>query len=276
LFPIRTRDITPDPNIQSLITKLRAPFKAELERVIGETSTLLYRQGTWQSTADNLVTDALRSRSGQQISIAQPGRYGATILPGPITVEDVYNLVPAENPVNHMKFRGRELRVMLEGAIDNVMSMDALQKIGANMWRFSGIEIQVDLRKPYPQRVRSILINDKPLQDERFYSLAEFNMFFQTNPNAVDLKTTDKIGPHEVIHYIEQQKQLAPELDNRISDHHGQILADHHHLHDVARQTGRSEIEVEGVRQYQYQGRINDEGFIRLQEIKGEVPNSLD
>ena len=265
LFPVRTREITPDSDIQSLITKLRAPYKAELERVIGGTSTLLYRQGTWQSTADNLVTDALRSRSGQQISIAQPGRYGATILPGPITVEDVYNLVPAESPVNHMQFRGRELRDMLEGAIDNVMSSDALQKIGANMWRFSGIEIQVDLRKPYPKRILRILINGKPLQDERLYSLAEFNMFFQTNPNAVDFTTTEKIGPHEVIHYIEQQKQLAPEIDNRITDHHGRILADHHHLHEVAEQTGRSEIEVEGVGQYQYLGRINEEGYIQLQ-----------
>ncbi len=213
LFPIRTQEITPDPDIQTLITKLRAPYKSELERVIGKTTTLLYRQGTWQSTADNLVTDALRARSGQQVAIAQPGRYGATILPGPITVEDIYNLIPTESPVYHMQFRGHELRGMLESAIDNVIAMDV----------------------------------------------------FQNNPNAIDLKLTDRIGPHEVIHYIEQQKEIAPRLDKRMTDHHGHIMGDHSHLHEIAKQTGRSEVEVENVRQYQYRGHIDHEGYMRLQ-----------
>lgn len=265
LFPIRTQEITPDPDIQTLITKLRAPYKAELERVIGKTTTILYRQGTWQSTADNLVTDALRARSGQQVAIAQPGRYGATILPGPITVEDIYNLVPTESPVYHMQFRGHELRSMLESAIDNVIAKDVLQQIGANMWRYSGLTIQVDLRKPYPERIQKILANGKSLNDEQLYSLAEFNMFFQKNPNAINLKLTDRIGPHEVIHYIEQQKEVAPRLDKRMTDHYGHILGDHSHLHEIAKQTGRSEVEVENARQYQYRGHIDHEGYMRLQ-----------
>lgn len=264
LFPIRSHGIKPDTKIKALITKLRAPYKTELERVIGETHTLLYRQGTWQSTADNLVTDALRNRTGQQIAIAEPGRYGATILPGPITVEDIYNLVPAENPINHMHVRGRDLRNMLEAAIDNVIAKDPLEQIGANMWRFSGLMIQVDLRQPYPKRIQNILVNGKPLRDDKLYSLAEFNMYFQNNPNAIDLKTTDKIGPHEVIHYIEENKQVAPKLDRRITDHHGHIMADHDHLHEHATQTGRSEVFVEGEKQYQYHGHIDKKGYIQF------------
>jgi len=265
LFPIRVRDITPDPEIQALITKLRAPYKLELERVIGETRTLLYRQGTWQSTADNLVSDALRARSGQQIAITQPGRYGATILPGPITVEDVYNLVPTENPINHMQIRGSDLRNMLESAIDNVISGDPLLQIGANMWRFSGLTIQIDVRKPYPKRIQEILIDGKPLRDERLYSLAEFDMFFQTSPNAVDVTTTDKIGPHEVVHYIEQHKSISPKLDERITDHHGHIMSDHDHLHEDAIETGLNEVNVEGAREYQYQGKIDRQGYLSIQ-----------
>ena len=265
LFPIRKKDINPDPVIQSLIEKLRAPYKAELERVIGMTSTLLYRQGTWQSPADNLVTDALRSQSAQQIVIAQPGRYGATILPGPVTVEDVYNLAPTESPVYRMKFRGHDLRNMLEAAIDNVVAKDVLQQVGSNMWRYSGLAIQVDLRNPYPKRIQKILVNGKPLHKDKLYTLAEFNMFFKNNPSAIDLKVTDKIGPHEVIHFIEKQKRIAPKLDKRITDHHGHIMSDHHHLHEVARQTGRSDIDVENSNEYIYQGKMDDEGYLQLE-----------
>jgi hypothetical protein len=164
-----------------------------------------------------------------------------------------------------MQFRGRELRTMLEGAIDNVITKDVLQQIGANMWRYSGLAIQLDLRKPYPERIQKILINGKKMRDEQYYSLAEFNMFFKNNPNAMNVKVTDRIGPHEVIKYIEQHKQIAPKLDHRITNHHGHIMGDHDHLHEVAKQTGRSEIDINTAQQYQYRGYIDKEGYIRIQ-----------
>jgi len=265
LFPIRSRELTPDPEIAARIKVLRAPYKAELERVIGETRTLLYRQGTWQSTADNLVSDALRARSMQDIAITQPGRYGATILPGPITVEDVYNLVPTESSVYHMKFSGRNLREMLEGAVDNVVADDPLQQVGAYMWRFSGIELAIDLSKPYPNRIAKLYINGAPVSDGQLYSLAEFNMFLHNSPSALDVTETDRIGPHEVIAYIEDRREVAPELDHRITDHHGQIMADHTHLHEVWAETGRNEVDLDNATAYQYRGAVNETGRLHIE-----------
>ena len=56
---------------------------------------------------------------------------------------------------------------------------------------------------PYSNRIQKLTINDKPVNDSAIYSLAEFDMFFRNSPQAVDVKNTDKIGPHEVIAYIE-------------------------------------------------------------------------
>lgn len=257
LFPIRARELKPDTEIAGYIEKLRAPYKKELERVIGETSTLLYRQGTWQSTADNLITDALRARSGQETVIKQGGRYGATIVPGPITVEDIYNIVPAESPVYYMKFSGSELRMMFEGAVDNVITEDVLQQIGAYMWRFSGIELSINLSKPYPDRIQRITIDGKPVNDTKLYSLAEFDMFFRNSPQAVGVKKTDKIGPHEVIAYIEEQGKISPKLDLRITDHHGEMLTDDLHLHETWRKTGRNEFDIDTTKVFRYKGSLN-------------------
>jgi sulfur-oxidizing protein SoxB len=262
LFPVRMRDVAPDPQIAAYIEKLRAPYKAELERIIGVTSSLLYRQGLWQSTADNLVTDALRARTQQDIAIKQPGRYGATILPGPVTVEDIYNIVPAESPIYRMKFSGSDLRMMFESAIDNVITEDVLQQIGGYMWRFSGIELSVDLTKPYPNRIQKLTINDKPVNDSALYSIAEFDMFFRNSPQAVDVQKTDKIGPHEVIAYIEQQKNVTAELDQRITDHTGQIMADHPHLHETWEITGRDEFNLDTAKVFKYQGSLDESGRI--------------
>lgn len=264
LFPVRSRDIAPDPEIALLIEKFRAPYKEELERVIGRTDTVLYRQGTWQSTADNLVSDAIRNRTDRNIAITQPGRYGATILPGSITVEDVYNLVPLESPIYEMKFNGRDLRSMFEDALDNVIDKDALERVGGNMWRYSGVDLAVDLSKSYPNRIQKIQIGGEPAKDDKLYSIAEFNMFFRNSPFAVEVEKTNRIGPHEVIAYIEEQNEVAPSLDDRLTDQHGNIMGDHTHLHEVWEETGRNEIDIDRSRFYQYRGAVDKDGRLSV------------
>jgi sulfur-oxidizing protein SoxB len=264
LFPIRSREITADPEIASLIEKYRKPYREELERVIGKTNTIIYRQATWQSPADNLVSDALRARTAQDIAITQPSRYGATILPGPITVEDVYNLVPVESPVYQMKFNGRELRSMFEAAIDNILDDDAFERVGGNMWRYSGVELAVDLSNSYPNRIQKIQIEGEPVKEDKLYSLAEFNMFFRNSQSAVNVEKTNKIGPHEVIAYIEEQKEIAPVLDHRLTNQHGHIMGDHTHLEEVWEETGRNEIDIDRSRFYQYRGAIDKEGRLSV------------
>lgn len=266
LFPVRIKDVAPDRDIAALIEKYRAPYKAELERVIGETRTLLYRQGTWQSSADNLVTDALRARTRQEIAVAEPGRYGATILPGPITVEDVYNLVPMESRVHHMKFSGRSLREMLEAAVDNVVTGDPLERVGSNMWRFSGLEVVVDPNRPYPERVRSLRINGESVDEQRLYALAEFNMFLRNNPLAVDVQATDRIGPHEVIAYIEAARTVTATPDRRLTDTTGAILADHDHLHEHARDSGRTEVDPANNGPVRFRGELDARNRLRLHQ----------
>jgi sulfur-oxidizing protein SoxB len=260
LFPIRSNDITPDTQIAGYIDELRAPYKAELERVIGETSTLLYRQGTWQSTADNLVADALKARTMRDIAVKQPGRFGATIMPGPITVEDIYNIVPAESTIYHMKFNGQQIRTMFEDAVDNVITEDALQQIGGYMWRFSGLELKVDLSKPYPNRIQKIAVNGQAIVSDAVYSLAEFDMFFRNSSQAVDVQETDKIGPHEVIAYVEEQEKVAGKLDHRITDHQGEILSDQQYLNELWNLTGRDSFDLDDSKVFKYQGRRDKSG----------------
>jgi len=266
LFPIRSRDVAPDPEIAALIENYRAPYKTELERVIGETRTVMYRQGTWQSPADNLLSDALRARTARDIAILQPSRYGATVLPGKITVEDIYNFLPDEFPVYQMKFSGLNLRTMFEEAVDNIVDGDPLQRVGGNMWRYSGVELAVDLRQPALRRIQRMHIGGKPVQDHKLYSLAEFNMFFSDSPRAVEVVKTDKIGPHEVIAYIEQQKQVAPALDQRLTDHHGHILGDHEHLHAVQEQSGRNDVDLDRDRVFHYHGKLDSENRLVLEK----------
>ena len=256
LFPIRSKDIQPDPIIASLIADFRAPFKEELERVIGVTETLIYRQGLWQSTGDNLVTNALRARSKQEVALTEPGKYGASVLPGKITVEDVYNLVPTDSPIYHMKISGVDLRAMLEAAIDNVISDNVLERVGSNMVRYAGIEIAIDLSRPYPERIQSFKIEGNLVEEDRLYTLAEFNLFIRNSPSVVDIEQTDKIGPKEVIAYIEASGKVSPKLDSRITDPKGNMMTDHPHLEEYWHKSGRNEANIDSLETFQYKGEL--------------------
>ncbi len=87
-------------------------------------------------------------------------------------------------------------------------------------------------------------------------------MFFRNSPQAVDIQKTDKIGPHEVIAYIEEQKNVTAELDGRITDHKGQIMADQPHLHETWEITGRDEFNLDTAKVFKYQGSLDESGRI--------------
>ena len=260
LFPIRSKDIPADPKIQKMIDDARAPYKAELERVIGKTDTLIYRLANWQNTADNLITDAIRERSKTDVSFSASWRFGASTLPGPITVEDIYNLIPSEAPVNLMKIKGSDLKEVLEEAIDNVQAQDAFEQVGGDMLRYSGMEIVVDLKKTFPNRIQSIKVAGKPFEPNKMYTMSGLNAAVNNDERSVDKVITNKVGPLEVIAYIEEKKVVAPKLDNRITDPSGRILADNVDIQEYWTNTGRAAVDVNKDRIFRYAGSLQTNG----------------
>ena len=268
LFPVRAKDVQPDAKIAKMIEDMRAPYKAELERVIGTTETLMYRLANWQNTADNFITDAIRERSKTDISFSASWRFGASVLPGPITVEDIYNFIPSEAPVNLMKIKGADLKEILEEAIDNVQAQDAFEQVGGDMLRYSGIEIVVDLKKPTGERVRTMKVNGKPFDANKMYTVAGLNAAVNNDARSVDRAITKKVGPLEVIAYIEEKKVIAPKLDNRITDPTGRILADNVDIQEYWTNTGRAQVNVDTDKVFRYSGAVGNDGKFKTQRTQ--------
>lgn len=268
LFPVRAKEVKPDPQIAKMIEDFRAPYKEELERVIGRTDTLIYRLANWQNTADNLVTDAIRARAQTDTSFSASWRFGASVLPGEITVEDIYNLIPSEAPVNLMKIKGKDLKDVLEEAADNVVAEDAFEQVGGDMLRYSGIEVVLDLKQKFPNRVRSVKIKGQPIDPNKAYTVAGLNAAVNNDARVTDRVITDMIGPMEVIAYIEQKKVVAPKLDNRIADPQGRILADNVDIQQYWSETGRQTFDLDKDKVFRYGGRLQKEGRLTSERRK--------
>ena len=57
---------------------------------------------------------------------------------------------------------------------------------------------------------------------------------------------------------------MAPVLDDRLTDQHGQIMGDHTHLAQVWEETGRNEIDIDLSRFYKYQGVLDKNGRLSV------------
>jgi sulfur-oxidizing protein SoxB len=55
LIPLFSDAIRPDPEMAAEIARVRAPFAAELGRVVGQSESLLYRRGSLNGTCDDLI-----------------------------------------------------------------------------------------------------------------------------------------------------------------------------------------------------------------------------
>lgn len=208
-----------DPAVEELVEAAYRPHADVLNEVVGRADTMLYRRDYWQSTLGNFLTDVLRSSQGTDISFFPAWRYGATLLPGPITVEDIYNIIPTGGQIVTYTMAGREVKTVLENILRGVADSDAFARVGGDMIRFSGLNIVYDLANSDGDRIVSITMADgQPFLVEKDYTIASVHTRFQDNPlfGARNVDDTGKVFADVLIDYIRNNTPVTSALDSRI------------------------------------------------------------
>lgn len=210
--------IDPDPEVSKLIEEAYLPYEAELSKVIGSSDVLMHRRDFWQSTVGNLITDAMREIQKTDVAFFPAWRFGASVLPGKITKEDLYNVIPTEGHIFTFSMRGKEIKNLLENILSSVVNKDPYIRVGGDMIRFSGMKILCDLAKPAGKRVLRINIGGEEFSEEKVFSVASAHTRFQNNPlfGATHVKDTGKMIVEELISYIERKSIIKSTLDDRI------------------------------------------------------------
>ena len=176
LIPLFSDAITPDAEMTAAVTKARAPFAAELARVVGKTDTLLYRRGTFNGTFDDLICDALLTERDAEIALSPGFRWGTSVLPGAdITVEDIHNATAMTYPqVYRQNMTGARFKEILEDVADNAFNPDPYYQQGGDMVRCGGLGYRIDPGKSMGQRISNMtdLKSGKPIEPAKEYVVA--------------------------------------------------------------------------------------------------------
>lgn len=176
LIPIFADVIAPDAEMAALIDEQRAPFEAELNRVLGRAESLLYRRGNFNGTIDDLLCAAMLNVRDAEIALSPGFRWGTSILPGEdITVDVLHSSVSMTYPaVYRTPMTGETLHAILEDVADNLFNADPYYQQGGDMVRVGGMGYTIDPLKPMGSRIgdMTLLSDGSPIDPSREYVVA--------------------------------------------------------------------------------------------------------
>lgn len=161
--------IEEDMVMKQQIDQAMLPYRERLDRVVGKTATDLNRNTVLESTMDNLLLQSLIDLTGAEIAFSNGWRYGAPIVKGNITENDLWNIIPVNPPVSRVKLTGKELWDMLEENLERTFAKDPYNQMGGYLKRCLGLNLYFKIENPYGERIQQLFVNGERVEKDKIY-----------------------------------------------------------------------------------------------------------
>ena len=174
LLPVFSNQLRPDPEMDALITKVRAPYESKLAQKLATTDGLLYRRGNFNGSWDQLVCDALMDVQGAQIAFSPGFRWGTTLLPGQaVTRELMMDQLAITYPHTTLtEMSGTMIKTVLEDVADNLFNPDPYYQQGGDMVRVGGLQYTLSPLEKMGSRISEMRLAGRPLEADKTYKVA--------------------------------------------------------------------------------------------------------
>lgn len=165
-------EVRPHPEVEEMVEGIMEPHREYLSRVIGETRTGLNRNTVLEATMDNLLLQALIDTTGAEMAFSNGWRYGAPVPPGPVTMNDLWNIIPVNPPVSTVEITGRELKAMMEENLERTFSRDPYQQMGGYVKRCMGVNLYCKIESRAGFRIQEFFAGGRRLDADATYHAA--------------------------------------------------------------------------------------------------------
>ncbi|OKY78922.1 MAG: 5'-nucleotidase/2',3'-cyclic phosphodiesterase related esterase [Candidatus Methanohalarchaeum thermophilum] len=171
ILNIIDKSIEEDKEITETINKIKEPYKDYLSKKVGKSIDGLHRYNVMESKMDNLLLKSIRDFKNTQLAFSNGWRYGSPIPPdSEITVENLWQIVPANPPVSTCDLKGKEIWDMMEENLEKTFSRNPYNQMGGYIKRCIGLNIYFKVENPKNERIQEIYIGDNKIQEEKYYS----------------------------------------------------------------------------------------------------------
>jgi 5'-nucleotidase/UDP-sugar diphosphatase len=207
--------VTPDPIAAAKVNELENSVDKELNEVIGTLEVDWRTEHNHESNIGDWAADVMRAFAGTDISFANSGGFRKDLRAGNITVRDIWEIFPFNNDFVTFSVNGKTLRAMISWQADGK----------GEFMQVSGLRYTFDSSQPAGQKVLSIEVNGKPVDEDRVYSVVtndyvggHLHDFFGLTERDIKL-THLGIVDHEVfVEAVKKQKRISSRVEGRIVD----------------------------------------------------------
>jgi S-sulfosulfanyl-L-cysteine sulfohydrolase len=217
-----------DSKMLGLISKAFAPFKTDLETVIGYSKTPLTRYFVMETPMDNLITDAIMWKFKPDIALSNGFRFCQPLSsPDPktglisIKKEFLWNMLPVDSEAKTGQISGAQVWEWLEKELQNAFAKEPAKRFGGWFVRFAGMEVNFTIAKEFNKRLNWVKIGGQPLELAKEYSIVACER--EGDPNDTICRIEKVKNPrllsifmHQLIEeYLKIHSPVSPKLENR-------------------------------------------------------------
>lgn len=161
-----------EPEMRAQVEALMAPYRPQLAEVVGRTDIALDRYHMLHCAMDDMLLAAIAMAARTEIAFSNGWRYGAPILPGPITVNDLWNIIPTNPQVSTVELTGAEIVMLIEENLERTFAADPFAQMGGYVKRCRGIRAYLKLENPVGHRIDRLFAENAPVDPARVYRAA--------------------------------------------------------------------------------------------------------
>ena len=230
LLDVDPEKYKPDAAMSAMVERVRAPFKKELDKVIGKSKTPLVRYYVIENPMDNLITDALMWKfKDQKVHIAASNgfRFCPPLIPdlkkgyAEITNDFLWSMLPVESDVKIGEASGKQIWDWLEKELHNVFASDPAHRFGGWGVRFQGMQINFTSRNDLGKRLNWVKIDGAPINLHRLYTIVACEREGDPDDTLCRLeKVQNPRKPGATLHnimreYLAAHPMVSPVIENR-------------------------------------------------------------
>ncbi len=207
--------IAPDPEVAAIVKRYQDQLSEALSKVVGETRTAITRTRDAESEMGNFVTDAMRTHvAGVDFAFANAGGLRADIDAGPITLEEVFTVLPFNNTLVLMDLTGAQVRQVLE---EGAGSRFGVVQVSGLRWAYNPAT-------PFGSRVTSVTLpGGAPLDPNATYRIATNNFMaaggdqFTTLTRGGRVTDTGVNLVDTVVGLLARSSPVDPQVEGRLT-----------------------------------------------------------
>ena len=216
-----------DKPMTALIDRAVAPYRAELQTVIGTSQTPLVRYFVLETPMDNLITDALMWKFKPDIALSngfrfcQPLAVDAKTGVATITKEFLWNMLPVNSEVKTGVISGKQLLDWLEKELQNAFAKDPTKRFGGWFVRFNGMAVNFTIGNELGKRVNTVTVAGQPLDMSKDYKIIACEREGDPDDTLCRLekvKNPQRL-PHNLhdvmVEYLKINSPVAPKIEGR-------------------------------------------------------------